>query len=116
LVKSKQKVEDLLDVSQRTENEIAELREELVTMTRRIHEIDYVLENNQMKEFVDENINHLKFEKVYAEVPQTSEIQFNEYDGKLEVVDEKGELIFEELTNFNNVSTDSYGKNFNTFN
>ena len=85
-------------------------------MTRRIHEIDYVLENNQMKEFVDENINHLKFEKVYAEVPQTSEIQFNEYDGKLEVVDEKGELIFEELTNFNNVSTDSYGKNFNTFN
>lgn len=67
-------------------------------------EIDYVLENNQMKDFVDENVKNLEFEKIYAEVPQTSEVQLNEINGRLEVIDEKGELIFEEVNNLTNMN------------
>lgn len=63
-----------------------------------------MLENNQMKDFVDENVKNLEFEKIYAEVPQTSEVQLNEINGRLEVIDEKGELIFEEVNNLTNMN------------
>ena len=81
------------------------MREELILLSRRKLEIDYVLENNQMKDFIDHNVKNLDFEKVYAEVPQTSEVVFNEVNGRLEVIDEKGELIFEEINNTNNANT-----------
>ena len=77
------------------------MREKLLLLSRRRLEIEYILEKNQMMQFVEENMKNLQFEKVYAEIPHTSEIQLNEADGKLEVIDERGELVFEEVSGKN---------------
>lgn len=46
--KAKKVLEEFLDLSQKNENQIAEMREKLLLLSRRRLEIDYILQKNQM--------------------------------------------------------------------
>ena len=46
--KAKKLLEELLDHSQKNENQIAEMREKLLLLSRRRLEIEYILQKNQM--------------------------------------------------------------------